>query len=130
MLKKVAAVSLIALLPAGLAMAEPVVFTWTGYGLNVPGSGKCPTYKMTIDVTVNGTDVTGWFLQEGRTERNFKAVLGADMKFKTTAIVGGGNKMDVVGSLKEGASTIMLDGYCLFEGPLKKKQGPAGKPSG
>jgi hypothetical protein len=27
--------------------------------------------------------------------------------------------MDVVGSLKPGASTIMLDGYCLFEGPLK-----------
>jgi hypothetical protein len=24
-----------------------------------------------------------------------------------------------VGSLKPGASTIMLDGYCLFEGPLK-----------
>ena len=41
------------------------------------------------------------------------------MKFKTTTIVGGGNKMDVVGSVKPGAATIMLDGYCLFEGPLK-----------
>ena len=39
----------------------------------------------------------------------------------TTAVVGGGNKMDVVGSLKEGSSTIMLDGYCLFEGKLTKK---------
>ena len=47
--------------------------------------------------------------------------MGADMKFKTTAVVGGGNKMDVVGSLKEGSSTIMLDGYCLFEGKLTKK---------
>jgi len=126
MLKRVAVAALVALLPAGLALAEPAVFTWTGYGLNVPGSGKCPTYKMTIDVTVDGTDVQGRFQQEGRTERNFKATLGADMKFKTTAIVGGGNKMDVVGSLKEGDATIMLDGYCLFEGKLTKKQPKAG----
>ena len=122
MLNRIAAAALAALLLAAPAMAaQSGVFTWTGYGLNVPGSGKCPTYKMTIDVTVVGTDVQGRFLQEGRTERNFKATLGPDMKFKTTAIVGGGNKMDVVGSLKEGASTIMLDGYCLFEGKLTKK---------
>ena len=121
MLKKVAVATLAAMVLAGPALAEPAIFSWTGYGLNVPGSGKCPTYKMTIDVTVNGTDVQGRFLQEGRTERNFKATLGPDMKFKTTAIVGGGNTMDVVGSLKEGASTIMLDGYCLFEGPLTKR---------
>lgn len=121
MLKKLAGATLATLFFAGPAFAEPAIFTWTGYGLNVPGSGKCPTYKMTIDVTVVGTDVQGRFQQEGRPERNFKATLGADMKFKTTAIVGGGNKMDVVGSLKEGASTIMLDGYCLFEGKLTKK---------
>jgi hypothetical protein len=121
MLKRVALATVAVLLPVGLALAEPAIFTWTGYGLNVPGSGKCPGYKMTIDVTVVGTDVQGRFQQEGRPERNFKATLGSDMKFKTTAIVGGGNKMDVVGSLKEGASTIMLDGYCLFEGPLTKK---------
>jgi hypothetical protein len=84
MLKRIAAVTLATLFLAGPALAEPAIFTWTGYGLNVPGSGKCPTYKMTIDVTVVGTDV------QGR-------------------------------SLKEGASTIMLDGYCLFEGKLTKK---------
>ncbi len=121
MLKKVAVSALAALLVAAPAVAAPAVFTWTGYGLNVPGSGKCPTYKMTIDVTVDGSDVQGRFQQEGRPERNFKATLGADMKFKTTAIVGGGNTMDVVGSVKEGAATIMLDGYCLFKGPLTKK---------
>ena len=122
MLNRIAAAALAALLLAAPAMAaQSGVFTWTGYGLNVPGSGKCPTYKMTIDVTVVGTDVQGRFQQENRPERNFKATLGADMKFKTTAVVGGGNKMDVVGSLKEGASTIMLDGYCLFEGKLTKK---------
>lgn len=130
MLKKVAVVALAALLPSVPALAEPAVWTWTGYGLNVPGSGKCPTYKMVIDVTVNGTDVTGWFQQEGRPERGFKATLGADMKFKTTTIVGGGNKMDVVGSVKPGAATIMLDGYCLFEGPLKPKQQQQRPPSG
>ena len=121
MTKRIAAAALATLLVAVPAWAEPAIYTWTGYGLNVPGSGKCPTYKMTIDVTVVGNDVQGRFLQEGRTERNFKATLGADKKFKTTAIVGGGNKMDVVGSLKEGASTIMLDGYCLFEGKLTPK---------
>ncbi|HTR86916.1 MAG TPA: hypothetical protein VMI56_20720 [Reyranella sp.] len=121
MLKRIAVATLATLFVAGPALAAPAVYTWTGYGENVPGSGKCPVYKMTIDVTVDGTDVQGRFQQEGRPERNFKATLGADQKFKTTAIVGGGNKMDVVGSLKEGASTIMLDGYCLFEGKLTKK---------
>lgn len=121
MLKRFAAGLLATLFVAGPAWAEPAIYNWTGYGLNVPGSGKCPTYKMVIDVTVVGTDVQGRFQQEGRPERNFKATMGPDMKFKTTAIVGGGNKMDVVGSLKEGASTIMLDGYCLFEGKLTKK---------
>ena len=40
---------------------------------------------------------------------------------KTTAKVGGGNRMNVVGSVQEGAAEIMLDGYCKFEGPLTKK---------
>ena len=121
MLKIAIVGTLAGLLFAGTASAEPVMYTWSGIGINVAGSSKCPTYKMTIDVTVVGNDVEGRFLQEGRTERNFKATMGADMKFKTTAVVGGGNKMDVVGSLKEGASTIMLDGYCLFEGKLTRK---------
>ena len=118
MLKKLVTAAVFTCSFVGAAIAEPAIYSWTGYGLNVPGSGKCPTYKMTIDVTVVGTDVKGRFQQEGRPERGFQATLGPDKKFKTTAIVGGGNKMDVVGSLKEGASTIMLDGYCLFEGKL------------
>jgi hypothetical protein len=121
MQKKAAVAILATVLVAAPALAEPAIFTWTGYGVNVPGSGKCPTYKMTIDVTVVGTDVKGRFQQENRPERHFEATMGADMKFKTTAVVGQGNKMDVVGSLKEGAQTIMLDGYCLFEGKLTRK---------
>ena len=50
----------------GSALAQaPAVYTWTGYGVNVPGSSKCPTYKMNIEVTVTGTAVKGIFQQEG-----------------------------------------------------------------
>ena len=122
MLKKVALATLATLFIAGPALAEPAIFTWTGYGLNVPGSGKCPTYKMTIDVTVVGTDVQGRFQQEGRPERHFETTLGKGGAIKTAAAVGGGGIMDVIGQIKEGDSKIKLDGYCKFEGPLTKKQ--------
>jgi len=109
------------LLLAGTAHAEPIVYTWTGYGVNVVGSSKCPTYKMTIDVTVNGDEVKGRFQQEGRPERKFETTLGKNGAIKTAAIVGGGGMMDVIGQIKEGDSKIMLDGYCKFEGKLTKK---------
>jgi len=104
------------------AQAQPVVYTWTGYGVNVVGSSKCPTYKMTIDVTVTGDAVKGRFQQENRPERGFETTLGKNGAIKTAAIVGGGNMMDVVGQIKEGDSKILLLGYCRFEGPLTKKQ--------
>ena len=103
------------------AQAEPVVYTWTGYGANVAGSSKCPTYKMTIDVTVDGDSVKGVFQQENRTERHFETTLGKNGAIKTAAMVGGNNMMDVIGQIKEGDSKIKLDGYCKFEGPLTKK---------
>ena len=40
------------LLFSGAAQAQTAAYTWTGYGVNVAGSSKCPTYKMVIDVTV------------------------------------------------------------------------------
>lgn len=80
-----AATTVALLLAAGTAYAQPVVYTWTGYGTNVPGSGKCPTYKMVIDVTVNGETVKGRFHQEGRPERSFEAKLGRDGAIKTVA---------------------------------------------
>ncbi|WP_422003380.1 hypothetical protein [Reyranella sp.] len=110
------------LLFAAAAHAEPVVYSWTGYGVNVPGSSKCPTYKMTIDVTVNGTDVKGLFQQENRPQRHFETTLGKNGAIKTAAMVGGGNMMDVIGQIKEGDSKILLNGYCKFEGLLTKKQ--------
>jgi len=122
MTKTIAAGTMLALMFAGAAYAaDPVVYTWTGYGVNVPGSSKCPTYKMTIDVTVNGNDVKGKFQQEGRPERHFETTLDKGGGIKTAAIVGGGGLMDVIGQIKDGDSKIKLDGYCKFEGPLTKK---------
>ena len=121
MLKKFAVAALVALLPAAPALAEPAIFSWTGYGLNVPGSGKCPTYKMVIDITVDGDAVKGMFRQEGRPERTFETTLGKNGALKTAAMVGGGGMMDVIGQIKNGDSRIKLDGYCIFEGKLAKK---------
>lgn len=121
-MKKVVAGSMALFLVTGVAHAEPVVYTWTGYGVNVVGSSKCPGYKMTIDVTVDGDSVKGRFQQENRPERKFETTLGKNGAIKTAAMVGGGGMMDVVGQIKEGDSKIKLDGYCLFEGKLTKKQ--------
>jgi hypothetical protein len=109
------------LLIAGAAQAQSAGYIWTGYGTNVPGSSKCPTYKMTIDVTVNGNSVKGKFQQEGRPERHFEATKDGGGLFKTKAEVGGGNVIEVSGSVKDGASQVLLDGYCKFGGPLAKK---------
>ena len=121
MLKVAIVGTLAGLLFAGAASAQPVVYTWTGVGINVVGSSKCPTYKMTIDITVDGQEVKGKFQQEGRPERTFQTTLGKNGAIKTAAMVGGGGMMDVIGQIKEGDSKIKLDGYCKFEGPLTKK---------
>lgn len=118
MLKAIAAGTLATVMLAGAAHADGPAYTWTGYGV---GSGKCSIYKMTINITVEGNDVKGLFQQEGRTQRFFNVVMGADKKFKTKAIVGNNNTIDVVGSLQDNDPKIMLDGYCLFEGKLTKK---------
>jgi hypothetical protein len=121
MQKLAAAAAFSVLLFAGVAQAQPVVYNWTGFGSNVPGSSKCPSYKMTIDVTVDGKNVKGIFQQDGRTARSFEATLDETGGISTAATVGGGRKMAVVGSVQEGAAKIKLDGYCIFEGPLTKK---------
>lgn len=90
--------------------------------MNVRGASKCPGYKMTIDVTVQGNDVKGLCQQEGREQRHFETTLGQGGAFKSVAKLGQGNTIDVVGTIKDGASRIMLDGYCKFEGPLTRKQ--------
>jgi hypothetical protein len=116
----VAAGAVAAFLVAGAAQAEPVSYSWTGTGTSVPGSSKCATYKMKIDVTVDGNAVKGEFQQQGRDQRHFEATKDGNGLFKTKAVVGGGGSMDVSGSLKDGAARILLDGYCKFGGPLTK----------
>jgi hypothetical protein len=121
MLKMAIVGTLAGLLLAGTAHADPVIYTWTGYGTKSLGGEKCPTYKMVIDVTVDGQEVKGRFQQEGRPERSFQTTLGKNGAIKTAAMVGGGGMMDVIGQIKEGESRIKLDGYCKFEGPLTRK---------
>ena len=121
MLKAIAATALAALVLAGPAHAQTAKYGWTGYGVNVPGSSKCPTYKMTIDVTVSGNSVKAQFQQEGRPERHFEAVKDAQGNYKTEAVVGGGNIMQVSGKITDADSTVLLDGYCKFGGHLNKK---------
>jgi len=121
MLRALAAAALTALVIAGPAHAQSAKYVWTGYGINVPGSSKCPTYKMTIDITVAGNAVKAKFLQEGRTERHFEATKDPQGNYKTEAVVGGGNIMQVSGKITEADSTVLLDGYCKFGGHLTKK---------
>jgi hypothetical protein len=116
-----AAGALVMLLLANGAQAQQAAYTWTGMGINVPGSSKCNGYKMTIDVTIEGKAVKGIFQQAGRDQRNFQAQLDDKGMFKTTAIVGGGNKMDVVGTINASESKVVLDGYCKFDAKLTRK---------
>ncbi len=121
MTRIVAAGMLAALLAAGTAHAQQAAYMWSGTGVNAAGATKCGSYKMKIDVTVDGNVIKGVFLHEGRTERRFEAALAAGGAFKTKAKLDGGNTMDVSGTIKDGASKILLDGYCKFGGPLTKK---------
>jgi hypothetical protein len=108
---------------AGSAFAQQAVYTWTGPGINTQGASKCPGYKMTINVTVEGTAVKGQFQQEGREQRHFEATRGANGAFKTKAMLGQGNSMDVTGTIKDGGeSKVLLDGYCKFDAKLTRKQ--------
>lgn len=110
-----------ALLVAGAAQAEPVLYTWTGMGTNVMGSSKCSAYKMTIDVTVDGDTVKGDFQQQGRDQRHFEGKKDAKGLVKTKATLGGGAVMDVTVTFKDNETRVLLDGYCKFEGKLTKK---------
>jgi len=116
-----AVTTLAALLLAGPAYAQAVKYSLTGYGINVPGSSKCPTYKMTINLTVAGDSVKAVFEQEGRPERHFETTKDAKGMFHTSAVVGGGNVIQVSGTINGADSNVLLDGYCKFGGPLIRK---------
>lgn len=122
MLKAFAVSTLATLLFAGSASAQSVAYAWTGYGINVPGSSKCASYKMTINVTVAGDSVKAHFQQEGRPERHFEATKDAKGMFQTVATLGSGNVIQVSGTISDADSKVLLDGYCKFGGPLTKSR--------
>ena len=122
MQKLVAAGTFAALLIGGAAWAQPAAYTWTGMGTAVDGSSKCATYKMTVDLSVDGKTVKGLIHQQGRPERPFEATLGAGGAFKTKAEVGGGGTIEITGTVSDQQSRVLLDGYCKFEGRLTRTQ--------
>ena len=122
MLRAFAVSSLATLLFAGSAYAQSGAYAWTGYGINVPGSSKCASYKMTINVTVAGDSVKAHFQQEGRPERHFEATKDAKGMFQTVATLGSGNVIQVSGTISDADSKVLLDGYCKFGGPLTKSR--------
>lgn len=100
---------------AGMLGAAPALaqqYTWTGYGA---GQYNCPRYKMTIDVTVAGNQVSGTFQQEGRAVRNWAPVaMDGGGNFQTTAKVQDGS-MKVRGKITPAGGNVVLDGYCKFD---------------
>lgn len=101
---------------AGLLSAAPAVaqtqYTWTGYGA---GQYNCPRYKMTIDVSVTGNQVSGTFMQEGRQQRFWAPVaMDGAGNFQTTAKVADGT-MKVRGRITPAGGNVVLDGYCKFD---------------
>ena len=123
MTKKTIAAGVVAsMFLAAAAQAEPVMYTWTGPGINTQGSTKCPGYKMTIDLTVDGTKVKGRFQQEGRPERNFETTLDAKGMIKTKAELGQGNSIEVTGTINDKEQKVLLDGYCKFDAAKMTKK--------
>jgi len=116
----VAAGTLAALAAVGPAQAQTAAYTWTGMGTGVDGSSKCATYRMTIDVTVDGKSVKGVFHQQGRDERRFETTLDDKGAFKTKAQLADGT-LDVTGTISDKEGRVLLDGYCKFEGKLTRK---------
>ena len=105
---------------AGTAWAQAAVYSLTGMGTGVPGTSKCATYQIIVDVTIDGKAVKGSFKQQGRPERTFATTLDDKGMFKAKAEIGEGNIMDVSGVISAGDSRIFLDGYCKFEGKLNR----------
>jgi hypothetical protein len=115
------AIAAVALLLGAPASAQPVAYSWTGMGTGVADSSKCATYKMTIDVTIDGKTVKGVLHQQGRPERPFSATLDDKGLFKTKADLADGGEITVSGTISDKESRVLLDGYCKFEGRLTRK---------
>jgi hypothetical protein len=100
------------------AQAQQMLYAGNSMGV---GSGKCATYRMAIEVAIDGTALKGNIKQQGRPDRNFEATLGPGGAVKTKAVVGGGESMDVTGTINDKEARILLDGYCKFDFRLTPK---------
>jgi hypothetical protein len=78
--KGVAPAVLLANLPA---WAQQRIYTGNTMAV---GSGRCATYKMDMEVVINGTAVNGRIKQQGRPDRNFNATLAAGGMLKTKVV--------------------------------------------
>ena len=110
------------------AHAEPVMYTWTGAGIGTQGSAKCPGYKTTIHIAVDGDKMSGRFQQEGRPEPTFETTRNAQGAIETKADIGQSNKMEVLGTINDKDQKIMPDGYCKFDARKLPKKEPDNRP--
>ncbi|MSO93689.1 MAG: hypothetical protein EXQ86_09865 [Rhodospirillales bacterium] len=115
------AAALILGISVGPASAEPVQYTWHGYGTNVMGSSKCSGYEMNINVYVENGKVWGDWLQTGRVVRKFSLPLAADGSFNGQVDLQA-SIMNVKGNISADSARMDMNGYCVFGGILKKKQ--------
>jgi hypothetical protein len=113
--KGVALAVLLASLPAWAQKT-----TYAGNTMGV-GSGKCATYRMDMEVVIDGTAVKGRIKQQGRPDRSFNATLAAGGKLETRVVVGGDGSMDVIGTINDKEARVLLDGYCKFDFRLTPK---------
>jgi hypothetical protein len=118
MFRALAAVALAHLFTSLPAQAQQMLYTGNSMGV---GSGKCATYRMDLELAVEGSVVKGHLKQQGRPDRGFDATLGAAGALKAKAVVGNGESMDVSGTINDKEARILLDGYCKFEFRLTRK---------
>ncbi len=108
------------MLLAAPAIAEPVKYKWHGYGINVPGSSRCPSYEMDIFVNVEGGRVWGHWQQRTRVVRQFDFPLAADGGFGGKVDLGA-SIMNVTGHASADGARFDMKGYCIFGGTLTKE---------
>ena len=101
------------------AKADPVKYTWHGYGTNVMGSSKCGGYEMNITVYVENGKVWGDWQQTGRVVRKFSFPLAADGSFLGEVDLQA-SIMTVSGKISADSARMDMKGYCIFGGMLKK----------
>lgn len=103
------------------AQAEPVKYTWHGYGINVMGSSKCPGYELNLTVNVENGRVFGQWQQTGRVVRSFDLPMAPDGSFKGVVDLQA-SLMNVSGRITPDSARFDMKGYCIFGGYLKKAE--------